>query len=116
MPVVPFHISSASNAVRRNGGRVSDLTLPLQGALQIPGTARPTAYLKSLLFPNELANCTAATNTSSVSLGLGDGHIEFTNGGAGVAYWLGIAFDDADGAAQQVCMDVPLRSGGFVHR
>ena len=43
MPVVPFHISSASDTARANG-TVSDLTLPLTGALQIPDTATPRAW------------------------------------------------------------------------
>eukprot|EP01043_Picozoa_sp_COSAG02_P025067 COSAG02_NODE_1395_length_12901_cov_16.951726_12_plen_65_part_01 len=65
MPVTAFHLSSASAEARANGSTVADFTLPLRPGIQIPATAEPTAYLSSLLFPNELANCTAATQTST---------------------------------------------------
>jgi hypothetical protein len=107
MPVVPFHISSASDTARANG-TVSDLTLPLTGALQIPDTATPRAWLSSLLFPNELANCTAATETSTISLGTGDSHVEWDNAGAARPYWMGLQFDDTDGALQRVCIPLTL--------
>ena len=75
--------------------------------MQIPATAEPTAYLSSLLFPNELANCTAATKTSTLTMGLGDGNIEWSNAGAARAYWIGFHYTTADGqTTNQVC--VPL--------
>ena len=56
MPVTAFHLSSASAEARANGSTVADFTLPLRPGIEIPATAEPTAYLSSLLFPNELAN------------------------------------------------------------
>ena len=113
MPVVPFHISSAS-AVARANGTASDLTLPLTGALQIPNTATPRAWLSSLLFPNELANATAATQTSTVSLGTGDGHVEWDNDGSARPYWLGLRWQDdpynGNTTVREVC--VPLTKDG----
>ena len=55
MTVTAFHLSSASAEASANGSTVADFTLPLRPPLQIPATAQPTAYLSSLLFPNELA-------------------------------------------------------------
>ena len=53
MPVTACHLSSASAAATANGSTVADFTLPLRPPLQIPATAQPTAYLSSLLFPND---------------------------------------------------------------
>jgi hypothetical protein len=107
MPVTAFHLSSASAEARANGSTVADFTLPLRPGIQIPATAQPAAYLSSLLFPNELANCTAATQTSTLTMGLGDGNLEWSNGGAARAYWVGFHYTTADGnTTNQVC--VPL--------
>ena len=107
MPVTAFHLSSASAEATANGSTVADFTLPLRPPLQIPATAQPTAYLSSLLFPNELANCTAATKTSTVTMGLGNALTEFSNAGAGRPYWVGFQYTSADGnTTNQVC--VPL--------
>ena len=108
MPVTAFHLSSASAEARANGSTVADFTLPLRPGIQIPATAEPTAYLSSLLFPNELANCTAATQTSTLTMGLGDGHVEWSNGGAARAYWIGFHYtaNNDPATVYQVC--VPL--------
>ena len=108
MPVTAFHLSSASAEARANGSTVADFTLPLRPGIEIPATAEPTAYLSSLLFPNELANCTAATRTSTLTMGLGDGHVEWSNGGAARAYWIGFHYtaNNDPTTVYQVC--VPL--------
>ena len=107
MVVTSFHLSSASPEARANGSTEADFTLPLRPGIQIPATAQPTAYLSSLLFPNELANTTAATKTSTVTMGLGDGNVEWSNGGAAQPYWFGIQYTNAAGnTTHQLC--VPL--------
>ena len=108
MPITAFHLSSASAEARANGSTVADFTLPLRPPMQIPATAQPTAYLSSLLFPNELANCTAATKTSTVTMGLGNGHLAWSNAGAARPYWIGFHYtaNNDPTTVYQVC--VPL--------
>eukprot|EP01051_Picozoa_sp_SAG22_P008092 SAG22_NODE_598_length_8708_cov_2.090487_1_plen_157_part_10 len=108
MPVTSFHLSSASSEARANGSTVADFTLPLRPPMQIPATSEPTAYLSSLLFPNELANCTAATKTSTVTMGLGDGNVEWSNGGAAQPYWLGVQYKSVDDGNTIFKVCIPL--------
>ena len=111
MPVTSFHLSSAAPEARQNGSTAADFTLPLRPGIQVPALATGsscTAYLSSLLFPNELANCTAATETSTVTMGLGDGNVEWSNGDSARPYWIGFHYTDNNDASTVHKVCVPL--------
>ena len=61
MPDICFHFSSetADAAGHCPGGDRTRITMPIEPALQIPNTAKPTCYLHNLAFTNAIANCLA---------------------------------------------------------
>ena len=69
MPDICFHFSSetADAAGHCPGGDRTRITMPIEPALQIPNTAKPTCYLHNLAFSNNIANVYASDQSNNAA-------------------------------------------------
>ena len=93
MPDICFHFSSetADAAGHCPGGDRTRITMPIEPALQIPNTAKPTCYLHNLAFTNNIANVYASDQSNKIVLQTGSSALKF-HAGSTSKPWIGIKY------------------------
>ena len=95
MPDICFHFSSetADAAGHCPGGDRTRITMPIEPALQIPNTAKPTCYLHNLAFTNNIANVYTSDQSNKIVLQTGSSALKFHAGNTSKP-WIGVKHAD----------------------
>ena len=110
MPDICFHFSSetADAAGHCPGGDRTRITMPIEPALQIPSTAKPTCYLHNLAFTNNIANVYASDQSNKIVLQTGSSALKFHAGNTSKP-WIGIKYQaKVDGTLQDFAVVAPM--------
>ena len=116
MPDICFHFSSetADAAGHCPGGDRTRITMPIEPALQIPNTAKPTCYLHNLAFTNAIANCLSRDGSNKLALQVGRASGKYKS--RGQSPWIGFTYrfkgKDPNGVAinTEMTLVAPLTS------
>ena len=112
MPDICFHFSSetADAAGHCPGGDRTRITMPIEPALQIPNTAKPTCYLHNLAFTNNIANVYASDQSNKIVLQTGSSALKF-HAGSTSKPWIGVKYQaKVDGTLQDFAVVAPMTS------
>jgi hypothetical protein len=110
MPDICFHFSS--ERAHQNGQTAGDdktrITMPIEPAIQVPNTAKPTCYLHNMAFTNSIANVNAADESNRIVLRTGSSALKF-NAGSTKKPWIGIKYKrSVNGTMQDFAMVCPV--------
>ena len=93
MPDICFHFSSqrAHENGLTGGDDKTRISMPIEPAIQIPNTAKPTCYLHNMAFSNNIANVNATDGSNQITLSTGSSACKFHQG---TTYkpWIGVKY------------------------
>ena len=93
MPDICFHFSSqrAHENGLTSGDDKTRISMPIEPAIQIPNTAKPTCYLHNMAFSNNIANVNVADGSNQITLSTGSSACKFHQGTTHKP-WIGIKY------------------------
>ena len=93
MPDICFHFSSqrAHENGLTGGDDKTRISMPIEPAIQIPNTAKPTCYLHNMAFSNNIANVNATDGSNQITLSTGSSACK-SHQGTTYKPWIGIKY------------------------
>ena len=110
MPDICFHFSSetADAAGYCPGNDRTRITMPIEPAIQVPNTAKPTCYLHNLAFSNNIANVYASDQSNKIVLQTGSSALKF-HAGSTYKPWIGIKYQvKVNGTLEDFAIVAPM--------